>query len=110
MANTSNPVQPARVLIVRGRTQTEVFHTNPHCPKLRVRARPVARRYAEDACGYRQCGLCESNPNALLCCEGPGTPCSLGRVPTVETRPRQRLYEQRQTHLFPRSRPPLEAV
>lgn len=92
------PNQGARVLIVRGRTQTRVYHTNPHCPKLREHARSVKRGYAASM-GLRLCETCQLNP-VPICCEGPGTPCTLGRVPVLHGRyQRATLHPTRQVHL-----------
>ena len=50
-------VPKGRVLIVRGRTQSEVYHTWRNCRLLRGVARLVKQTYAEHA-GRRPCQAC----------------------------------------------------
>ena len=50
-------LEPGRVLMVRGRTNTEVYHTHPKCCKIRGRASSVKQGFAE-ASGLRSCVEC----------------------------------------------------
>lgn len=50
-------LKPGHVLVVRGRTQTQVFHRRTQCWKLRGIARMVKENYARIT-GLRGCEAC----------------------------------------------------
>ena len=57
-------LEPGKVLVVRGRTQTKVFHTWPTCKLLRGVARTTDESYARRYMGLRPCEEC-SRPHQL---------------------------------------------
>lgn len=62
------PLPPEKVYVVRGRTASRVYHTDPHCPKLcpeqgnrngiRYAPKIVNKKAAEDS-GKRICSHCD---------------------------------------------------
>jgi hypothetical protein len=88
-----------KVLVVRGRTNSTVYHSTAHCPKLREHARRVNRKAAE-ASGKTLCGWCKEHAGTTHICTESETTCPLGkRADTRPTTGRPRLYEQRQAHI-----------